>query len=656
MKLYKSLLFFSAALTAAGAITGCSEEATLDGANAVYLELQPSDIYLRLGDTVKIAPRVTNEAGDVIPTQVSLSVDDETVAKILGDTAVVAVDGGQDRSTKLRASLVNGQYAITTVNVQKNTPKGVCAINELMDTISELKSWGVKHATAVFAVEPRELIKDYSVGNGISAELEGLEPYTEETDGQLITIDEKKALITVHFTTPKKTGTGKITLIIGDYKTSLDVVMQPDFQSVTFYGPTGGPDIESMTYLGTRPALGVIGMYWALNCEKTIDINSTDEVRVAMNIAGGNHDDIMEAVKCYSWEMTSGGALLTVRDDYEIVEENGFDAIIGVRSGVQTGDVVYTCHTPCEDPNYHADEGPLSLTLTYHVVNIKKQYPIQEITVNEENLELDMNEQKLVTVGVVPAESWGFQKAVVEVADPTIVETKSYEGYELPVRGLKPGTTTITLKGYNDTQLVTKTFTVTVNDPVGSVTIDSSFGDAYIFAGGETQWKANAYSISGALMDVPLTWSSDNTGIATVAGGLVSGVSAGTANVSASYGKISSAGRRIRVVSAPAPVSDAAGLSGFYDLDNDIVFLDADEAGQLVITGGYADGNLEGMYSLMDSYYLKEDAKAPATGSVRITKGAGEYEYTVKMSVTIKLSATNTVAYKFEGTVEYLPE
>ncbi len=656
MKLYKSLLFFSAALTAAGAITGCSEEATLDGANAVYLELQPSDIYLRLGDTVKIAPRVTNEAGDVIPTQVSLSVDDETVAKILGDTAVVAVDGGQDRSTKLRASLVNGQYAVTTVNVQKNTPQGITAINDNLEEIDTLKSWGVLHATATFAVEPRELIKDYSVGDGISAELEGLEPYTEETDGQLITIDEEKALITVHFTTPKKAGTGKVKLTVGEKVTTLVVIMQPTFQSVTFYGPTGGPDIAAMTYLGSRPMLGLLGMYFALNCEKTIDINSTDEVRVAMNIAGGNLDDIKEAVNCYNWEMVSGGALLTVRDDYEIVEGNGFDAIIGVRSGVQTGDVVYKCYTPCEDPNYFEGQGPLSLTLTYHVIDIKKQYPIQEITVSDENLELDMNEQKLVTVGVVPAASWAFQKAVVEVADPTIVEVKPYEGMELPVRGLKPGTTTITLKGYNDTQLVTKTMTVTVKDPVGSVAIDNNIGDAYIFVGGETQWKANAYSISGALMDVPLTWSSDNAGVATVADGLVSGVSAGTANISASYGSIESAQRRIRVVGAPAAVSDASGLSGFYEMDNDIVFLDADENGQLVITGGYADGSLEGTYSLFDSYYLRDDAKAPATGSVRITKGAGEYEYTVKMNVKINLSETNVVAYKFVGTVYYLPE
>ena len=221
MKLYKSLLYFTAALTAAGAMTGCSEEATLDGADAVYLELQPTDIYLRLGDTVKVTPRVTNVNGDEIPTQVTLSVDDENIAKILGDTAVVAVNGGQGLSTRLRATLINGKYAVTNVNVIKNTPEGIYAINDMGKIVSSIKSFGVPHAKVTFSVNPVQLLDDYSVADGtIKAELEGLEPCTildENYNGELVTVEklDSVALVTVHFTTPKVAGEGKVKLNIG---------------------------------------------------------------------------------------------------------------------------------------------------------------------------------------------------------------------------------------------------------------------------------------------------------------------------------------------------------------------------------------------------------------------------------------------------------
>ena len=659
MKLYKSLLYFAAALTTAGTFAGCSEEATLDGANAVYLELQPTDIYLRLGDTVKINARVTNEAGDVIPTHVALAVDDETVAKILGDTAVVAVNGGQEKSTKLRASLVNGQYAVTNVNVVKNTPAGIHAVNDMMEVIESMNSWKITHATATFAVEPRELLDDYSVGNGIEVTLEGLEPYTEETDGELITIDRKKGLITVHFSSPAVAGTGKVILKVGEGGTAqectLPVLMQPSFQSVTFYGKTAGPDISSMPYLDGRPKLGLLSMYWALNCEKTLDINSSDEVRVAMNIFGGNMDDIMEAVKCYKWNVVSGGSLLKVKDEYEIVEYNGFDAIIGVRSGVQTGDMVFECETPCirvEDE----EPAPISLTLTYHVVDIKKTYPITEITVSNDNIEMDMNATEIVTVGVIPAASWMYQKAAVVVADPDIVSVGEYEGMELPIRSLKPGTTTITLSGYNDSQLVTKVIKVTVKDPIGRIEIE---GTPNIFVGAETRYKGTAYSMSGALMDVPFEWVSSNTSVATVnSEGVVEGVAEGTTSITAKNDEIVSGARSLRVVAAPAAITSPDDFQGFYEDENtgtDIVFLDANE-GMLIIPNGYADGKFEGTYNLSGAYYILNDAQAPATGTVTITKGSDQDEYIVTMNVTIALSANHTVTFRFtSGSVYYLP-
>lgn len=671
MKLYKSLLYFTAALTATGAITGCSEEATLDGADAVYLEIQPTDIYLRLGDTVKINARVTNVAGDEIPTEVALAVDDETIAKIVGDTAVVAVNGGQGKTTKLRASLVNGKSAVTNVNIIKNAPLGINPVNEMGEVVSSIKSWGVPHATVDFAINPLELLDDYSIEDGtISATLDGLDPCTitdESYNGELITVNRKQGIVTVHFTTPKEAKTGKVKLTIGEGGTamtaSVDVNVQPTIQFASFYGETAGPDISSMPYLNGRPSLGTLTMYIASKCDKVLDINTEDEVRVAMNVEGGMREDILEAAKCYKWTVKEGGALLVVRNDYEVVESHGFDAVLGVRSGVQTGSVVYECETPCittEEAAAATEDGrdpqPLTLTLNYNVVNIKKDYPIEKIEVNNDNVEIDVNESYIVNMSVTPMASYAFQKVKVEIEDPTIVSMKDFEGYDLPIQGLKPGTTTIKFWAYNNTELVTKTMTVTVKDPIGSIVIDA-VGDSYIFVGGNTTWTAKAYTLSGVLMnDVPMSWESSDNGVVTVANGVLSGVAAGSASVSAVSGDVKSGARSIRVIAAPEAINDASGFAGFYEDGEDIVFLDSNE-GYLVISGGYADGEFAGSYNLSGAYYMNSDAKAPATGTISIAKGAGEYEYIVTMNVSINLSEEHKVSFVVDnGMIEYIPE
>lgn len=689
MKLYKSLLYFTAALTAAGAMTGCSEEATLDGADAVYLEIQPTDISLCLGDTVRINSLVTNVNGDVIPTEVALSVDDETVAKILGDTAVVAVNGGQGRTTKLRAALINGKYAVTNVTVNKNVPQGIFAVADetAQDTIEVKRSWGVPHETVHFSINPIELLKDYSIEDGtVKVELDGLDPCPANIyDGPVTTMEEVKykyylkegdngydpdepkfiektyAIVTAHFTSPKVAGTGKVKLTVGEGGSALsktvDVIMQPAFQFASFYGKTAGPDISSMPYLDGRPNLGTLTMYIANKCDKVIDINSSDEVRVAMNIEGGSEENILEAVKCYEWKLVKGGALLVTRNDYEIAPSNGFDAVLGVRSGVETGDVTFECVTPCrttEDP-----DNDLVLTLNYSVVNIKKDYPIQSIDVPDDNISLDMGATQLINMTVTPAASYAYQKVTADAADPTIIEIMSFEGYDLPIRALKPGTTTITFSAYNDTQLVTKVMTVTVNDPVGRVVLDTTGGEQVVFAGATTTWTAKAYTISGALMsNVDFTWKSSNESIATVINGVIAAHAAGSATITASCNGVESGGIGITIREAPSAISSPSGFQGFYELDNDLVFLDGEE-GQLVIAGGFADGQYEGTYNLSDSYYIcgMNDAQAPATGTVTIAKGSGEYEYIVTMNVSVNISATTKVAFSFSnGIVEYLPE
>ena len=541
------------------------------------------------------------------------------------------------------------------------------AIDEIGNPIAYIKSWGVAHAVVNFVVEPIDLLDECSVENGtISASLHNLEPCAI-AGVELITVNRGKGIVSVHFATQKRVGKGSIELVIGEGSNavsgSIDVIMQPTIQFASFYGETAGPDIFTMPYLNSRPSLGTLTMYIASRCDKVIDINSEDEVRVAFNVGGGMKEDILEAVKCYKWNKTKGDALLITRNDSEVVLGDGFDAILNVRSGVQTGTVVFECETTCittEESVAAAEENrepnPLTLTLTYDVVNINKDYPIEKIEVNNENIEIDVNETYIVNMSVTPMSSYAFQRVRVDVADPSIVKVGYFEGLDLPIQGLKPGTTTITFSAYNNTELVTKTMTVTVKGPLGRIVIDNT-GDSYIFAGSSTTWTAKAYTLSGVLMNnVPMTWKSSDPTVATVANGTVAGVAAGYTRITAVNGVVEANGRGIRVIAAPNAISNALGFQGFYDDGDDIVFLDNND-GYLVITDGYSDGKLAGSYTLNGAYYMKDDAKAPAIGSVKITKSAGEYEYIVTMNVSINISDTRVVSYVVNnGTIGYLPE
>ena len=109
MKLYRNIIFFLIAILCMGVFVGCNEDETLDGASEVYITLNPMDITLRVGDTIKISAVVTKLSGNRIETPITWTVLDEDVAKVLGDTAIVCVTDAQGKETKLKAELVNGK-------------------------------------------------------------------------------------------------------------------------------------------------------------------------------------------------------------------------------------------------------------------------------------------------------------------------------------------------------------------------------------------------------------------------------------------------------------------------------------------------------------------------------------------------------------------
>lgn len=182
MKLFNKILLGAAAIAVAGASYSCKEEATLAGADAVYITMADTDITLLVGDTLRLSATVQNASGDVIETPITWSSSDESVVKIVdvveyeyepnpdyvnpddagspeegetegtlaegeagegeGDVVVpefivksethyvglVAVAGAQGKATTIKASLENGMYAMTNVSVGRNKLAGAITL------------------------------------------------------------------------------------------------------------------------------------------------------------------------------------------------------------------------------------------------------------------------------------------------------------------------------------------------------------------------------------------------------------------------------------------------------------------------------------------------------------------------------------------------
>jgi hypothetical protein len=104
------------------------------------------------------------------------------------------------------------------------------------------------------------------------------------------------------------------------------------------------------------------------------------------------------------------------------------------------------------------------------------------------------------------------------------------------------------------------TSSVTVTPVVTSVNVTP--GSASVQVGGTTQLSATVLDANGATMSgQTVTWSSSNTGVATVSGsGLVTGVAGGTATITAT----SSGKQGTAAVTVSAPIADASGCPATY--------------------------------------------------------------------------------------------
>ena len=592
-----------------GIFVGCNEDDTLDGATEVYITLNPTDIILRVGDTIKISALVTNLSGDRINTSVAWSVLDEKVAKILGDTAIVCVLGAQGKETKLKAELVNGKYALTSVTVTTNLPKGITPVNEEGIVISSKRSYDITHDSVLFAVSPKELLEDFTPQYTI----EGLEEYKIP-----MTIDKEAGLVAIHYAAPRSAGEGKITVSIGEQATaqsaSCSVLLMPVIYA-TFYGEK----YADMPYLDTRPDKSVLPQWFAYTNETNMDINSEATIRVAMNIESGAKEDIEAAYKAYRWEVISGSSVVVTRMEEEFVENQGFDAVLTVRSGIDEGEAEFHCITP-----------DTVLVATFTVQNYKTRYPVDEITVDRSSVSMSMGDVLMLTTGVVPSTSYAYHKPKVIVEDPTVVEVGKYDGNMITLKGLKVGATKLVLTSSDKTLEIP----VTITESIKSVLWEST-NNRTLFVGQSVEWGVNVTTVSGGTNPYDVIWKSFDPSILTAtpvegSRGIITAIAEGTTTVRVEVNGVRSDAASVKVIGLQENMLYTSSNTDYentvvYSDKDDLVILITPESGyeliMITLAGVGKDDNYDGTYSVSDHQTDIEidGAKVSATsGSVTI--------------------------------------
>ena len=592
-----------------GIFVGCNEDDTLDGATEVYITLNPTDIILRVGDTIKISALVTNLSGDRINTSVAWSVLDEKVAKILGDTAIVCVLGAQGKETKLKAELVNGKYALTSVTVTTNLPKGITPVNEEGLVISSKRSYDITHDSVLFAVSPKELLEDFTPQYTI----EGLEEYKIP-----MTIDKEAGLVAIHYAAPRSAGEGKITVSIGEQATaqsaSCSVLLMPVIYA-TFYGEK----YADMPYLDTRPDKSVLPQWFAYTNETNMDINSEATIRVAMNIESGAKEDIEAAYKAYRWEVISGSSVVVTRMEEEFVENQGFDAVLTVRSGIDEGEAEFHCITP-----------DTVLLATFTVQNYKTRYPVDEITVDRSSVSMSMGDVLMLTTGVVPSTSYAYHKPKVIAEDPTVVEVGRYDGNMITLKGLKVGATKLVLTSSDKTLEIP----VTITESIKSVLWEST-NNRTLFVGQSVEWGVNVTTVSGGTNPYDVIWKSFDPSILTAtpvegSRGIITAIAEGTTTVRVEVNGVRSDAASVKVIGLQENMLYTSSNTDYentvvYSDKDDLVILVTPESGyeliMITLAGVGKDDNYDGTYSVSDHQTDIEidGAKVSATsGSVTI--------------------------------------
>lgn len=525
MKRYINLLMFcSAFLLLFQFLTGCSEDDTLEGAKEIYITISPKDPFIMVGDTIKLYAEVVNQNGDSIDTPVLWKSDDENLVKIY-DNQMIAQGGAQGKSTKIRAILENGKYAIITVTVITHSVNGISPFTDKYYT------YDAKKDTVWFAIDPVQLLLDYA------PKIENSDPELLVPDpDQPIYVDKKIGKVGYVFSSGNQAGTATITLSIGaagSEKTgSTEVLISPLIKS------SFDESFDNITS----------------EMFKVMDINKQDTVWVNTQITPSYAVDFQAAMQYYNWSVTGNAAQL-LKVGVEDVEYRGHRAYAVFRSGGLSGQsiVKFECNGT-------------ELTATLEVQNFVTQYPVDQLLVDKSSVEVPVGSAVYILPTVEPVSSYGIWVPVFTPNDPSIVSVIGYNGTEMGLKGLKVGETDVIVTS-NDKSIIVH---VKVTESVQSVVMTPG-NQVSVFEGQTTQWHAKVNSSGGSV--IKPTWRSDDTSVASVdSEGIITGLSAGKVNIVAEAGGVSSVPATLTVQGIP--MSDVVYNDANTDMEGNAAYMD----------------------------------------------------------------------------------
>lgn len=755
MKLFNKILLGAAAISVMGAFSSCKEEATLSGADAVYIEMANTNFSMLVGDTIKLEARVSNVAGKDIETPIEWSVADpkvieivdivekkkepnpnyqppkkddpkpgegegeggETTASRADDTTepsepvnttdryitvdyhyvgITPVKGSQGKSTTIRASLENGQFALTTVTVGRNALAG-CITPVLAEDVSYND---YKNDVVWFDVDPIAVVDDYDISFSIDM-LEVLTPADKIPAGEDtfihpdpdftlgvmhddpeggdpvevrlpvkdgIVIDRDLKRVGVVFTAPRLAGKSKVTLTIGNDEEKATGVttlyLFPRISGGLMYeknGETLYPNFSDKNPSNEKPRMTTV----------TMDVNSSHYVACCMGINTGRADDIenarlAEEAGYFKW--TIEGSSVVVEDQFTALERldgetyvSGYISYLKVHSGSRQGTARCTFTFP--GPSVDTDDPDNVFINDISVMNFNEAYPVNAIVVKDEaenvipdngHIDAFLGLPLTLSVGVEPDASFLYHIPEVTSSDPSIlevVERGATDGLSRRFTPHRPGEVTLTFTALE----VVKRIQVTVKDRVHAMAWGIA-PSANLPFGSSEDAKLNITMASDVntpidSYDGTITWTSSDPAVVSVAPKsnpiycTLNAVGEGTATITATLDNGFAVSQQVTVAKLSAIEFDSSNYGEAYMEEPYLKIYAEDADGATYYFGIPMDAFAAGTYNGSDGTIETDDYSVEgAVYNITITDNVdGTY------SVTGTVTHSNGASFTFNG-------
>ncbi|MGN0808035.1 MAG: beta strand repeat-containing protein [Candidatus Coproplasma sp.] len=420
------------------------------------------------------------------------------------------------------------------------------------------------------------------------------------------------------------------------YKQSMGNVntMTPNWQFVVTYSDGSQKIIvgnnSNLAITGvTTTAVGT-GTATATYKEGTADAVSCDvPYTIGLSITGASGVAMGETITLSATGI--GDATVTwssLNESVATVNENG--VVTPVSTGTAT--IIATA-----DGYNESDSSTYYLKAEYVIVVTAENIPVTGVSLNTTTLALSIGNKASLLATVAPTNA--TNKAVTWTSsDPTVATV--VDGV---VTALKTGETTITVttqgKGSDGTTTYSASCTVTVSATIAVEKVTISGEASEIAVDGTTTLTATVTPSNATNKTV--AWSSSNESVATVSGGTVTGVSAGTVTIYAEAGG-KSASYTITVTGVKL---DKTSATLIYGVDASLTLTATAYTSAESYTLSWATSNASvASISYTDNVCTVTPVAVSETAvTITVTLTVGDNEYTATCTVTVTDSATVAV-------------